>query len=207
MSFVDSKLKLVRASRFYPVGVDWSSLKLVEAAPNTIESAIASAGQTALEEFSTAGLMGLKMTTATDLAAALFELPDDYAIEHKGYLSVIWTSKAAAVGARDITWEVQIGGITPGVNVAGTASVTLSLGAQAPTGTSTTIEETVQKEIPANTFVAADRLINWTVQLKAFDATFTEDKFLLGLFLEYTRRATRHPLQQEANAFDRELQF
>jgi len=188
MSLSAQKIHLLRARKFYPIGVDWSSLLLVNGTPDDIESAAATATQTALEEIASGGIMGLKMTTAGDIVSALKELPSDYDIAKKGYVSVVWASAAAAVGARDVTWKAQVGGITPGTNVVATSDATLTMAVQAPAGSAGTIEETTQQEIPADTFASTDELINWTVEMDAFDAAFTEDKFLLGAFLEYTRR-------------------
>lgn len=113
------------------------------------------------------------------------------------YFYVFWTSHANAVGDRTITWQVRYELVKAGaLNILGTfplGTLDTEIAAQAPSGGSGWWEETPEASrgvMNANTIASTDKFLHFAMGMSAFDASFTEKKFLLKVIIEYTRRWT-----------------
>lgn len=110
-----------------------------------------------------------------------------------------WTSEAAAVSTRTITWAVTYGLWAPnsGVLVDPTTALDTPVSAQAPAGTSLTIQRATpgvtQGQISQATIKAVNNSVAyWAVKvlMSAFNGAFTENKYLLGLEITYMPNRT-----------------
>lgn len=195
MGIGGSKLDLMRQRLFIPV-TEFSGLQQIAFTPTTgtpvpVDTLLASAGagNALLEEIGTTGLMALVMVSAADDIAHTMIVPSDWDRHQPIYVRVIWASEAAAVGDRDITWKFMYAELTPGVTAIAAPTTVLDtvLVAQAPLGTAKTFERSATAgKINANAIADASLYWSFIVEMDAFDAAFTEDKYLIGVELEYT---------------------
>lgn len=132
---------------------------------------------------------GLLVTTANDGVEFYMPPPPDLDRFQPIGVRCLWTSEAAAVGARDITWAVKYKVFTQGTVLAAPATaLDTTITAQAPTGTSKAFEVGNRGIINAKSIAASTRMLGWQILMSAFNGAFTENKYLLGLELDYTRR-------------------
>lgn len=139
-------------------------------------------------------VQALLLAVADDGVEYFGMVPWDVDITKEIGLRAWWTSEAAAVGARDITFRVQYGkvganGVIPAVTTALDTLVT----AQAPFGTSLTLQRGNRGVIKANKLVKTDFFWGFEVLMTAFNAAFAENKYLLGLEIDYVPRKTQGP--------------
>lgn len=151
----------------------------------------AGAGNPLLKQISNFGLMGLLCASAGDDIRHTMLIPADLDREKPVYFRAHWTSLAAAVGARTITWKVMLKTLIPGTTALAAPSTTLdtAIAAQAPAGTAYTIERSPAGVLNKNKLLGSNaNALMWSLicEMDAFDASFVENKYLLGLELEYS---------------------
>lgn len=134
-------------------------------------------------------MSGLLLTTANDGVEFHYMIPYDLDRLKPTGLRCIWTSEAAAVGARDITFAIKYTKHAVGAALAvGGTALDTTIAVQAPAGVTKTIERTARGIINANKFAKTDYLCSFLVQMTAFNGAFTENKYLLGVELDYMPR-------------------
>lgn len=151
------------------------------------------AGARIIREIEALAMTGMLMTTAADDVQHVMKIPYDVDRNHTIGVRVHWTSAAAAVGARTITWRVRYLQATAGTTALILPATVLDtvIAAQAPAGTNSVIERTGRGVIAVATLTAARTHIAWRIDMSAFDAAFTENKYLLGLEIDYVPRKTQ----------------
>jgi hypothetical protein len=157
-----------------------------------------------LKEIATSGAVGLLVATANDSIRHQMPIPRYWDRKQPINARVWWNSEAAAVGDRDITFGISL------THIADNGSTTLATAlptavtwdAVAPKGVTTTPQKTAMEEIIAgNVIAAADTMLYFSLSMTAFDAAFTEAKYIVGLEFEYTPRWSPYPSGGEAPAF------
>lgn len=155
-------------------------------------SSSAAAGSGAEEvEMSTSGFTALKMNTAAMAVCHLMHIPHHWDLRHDIGVNVVWTSSAAAVGARSIDWTLTYRQLILDVSQITLTKVALdtAIAQDVPIGTSLIPQMTPQGKFAAGALQNSNTVNDFlalVLTLTAFDAAFTEDKFLLGLAFEYT---------------------
>ena len=164
----------------------------------TVLAAQGSAGSaTRFIQNMTGGICGMLVTTAADAANHFQMLPYDLNYKQPIYFYVWWASAAAAVGARTITWQVLYTPYIPNTTALITPATALStaIGAQAPLGTANTVQRTTDGQAGTSNLVGVLNPATLTqdtagigiqVSMSAFDASFVESKWLVGLEIVYT---------------------
>lgn len=139
----------------------------------------------------TVDVQGLLLAVADDGVEYFGMIPYDIDISKEIGVRCWWTHEAAAVGARTITFRVQYGkvGANATIPVVTTAMDTL-ITAQAPVGTANTLQRGNRGIIAKDKLAKADFFWGFEVLMTAFDAAFTEAKYLLGLEIDYMPRMT-----------------
>lgn len=155
---------------------------------------IASAGPGAPEliEIGTLGLMGMLLDSASDAIRHLMLIPSEWNRKHKVDVRIIWSSEAAAVGDRDVTWRFYYRPVAHGSSAMAVPTDFLGFDAQAPTGTAKALERSATaEELDLSAYDSSYQYLFIMLVLNAFDAAFTENKYLLGVEFEYTPRYGR----------------
>lgn len=132
---------------------------------------------------------GLLMVAANDGIEFCEPIPQDLDVTKKVGFSVVWTSEAAAVGARTITFLAKYSTFGDQVALAQAATaLDTVIAAQAPKGTSLALQRGLRGLINANKINKTDFMWSWLVTMSAFDASFTENKYVLGFEIDYMSR-------------------
>ncbi len=135
---------------------------------------------------------GLKMVTVTSDIGHHMLVPTEWDRKQPIDARIIWTCDAAAVGDRDITWKLLWAGLIPGVTaLVNSPGNVLTFDAQAPVGFAKTEERTAAKTIAAGAIADTALYMQFLVEMDAFDAALSENKFLLGIEFEYSPRLGR----------------
>lgn|SRR3990167_6301203 len=140
------------------------------------------------QEISTFGINALLMDTAADEINHLMLLPGDLDIFQPIRVRVHWTSGSATT-ADTIDWLVRYLKVVPDTTVLASAATALDVQPDQDTviGAYTHQVTTWGQIQPAVTAIAENvEIIEWEVELDAFAAGLTEDKFFLGLEIAYT---------------------
>jgi hypothetical protein len=141
------------------------------------------------QEISTFGLVGLLVDTAGDEVNHLMQLPYDLDPRYNIYTRVHFTT-GSATAADTIEWLVRYLAITPNVTTLvdpATAEDT-DIASMTVTGTAYSYQVSSWGVIKGGTLPKTTEAIAWEVELQAFAAGLTEDKFVLGLEVQYTPR-------------------
>jgi hypothetical protein len=109
-----------------------------------------------------------------------------------------WAHQAAAVGARTITFTALYKTYGPGAAMAAAATaLDTVIAAQAPTAGATAVfQYGTRGIIAAGKVQPTDLFWAFRVTMSAFNAAFTENKYLLGLELDYMPRFAMGPRAQ-----------
>jgi hypothetical protein len=151
------------------------------------------------------------IVAAGDTWQHLMEIP---AVWDRGFdirVRPIWTSAAAAVGARTLTFIFLYQNVDPTVTAlaAPTTALNTVLVAHAPRGTSLAVERTNNDSvgvdrpgvITGKSLSSGARYLHFTLEADAIDAAFVEAKWLMGVEFEYTPKYTAIGRTSEAPAF------
>lgn len=165
-----------------------------------------SQGNPESEDIGGEGYLGLKMVSAADAVKHFMEIPSDWDRHQPIDVRMVWSHACTgAAGDRDITWAFSF--LTGPLDADGTFGLgdvdayVLSFdpdvpvteyephvtGAQQMSGTQ---RGTTADSRGANHFDDEDRWIKFYVAMTAFDASFTEAKYFLGVLFEYTPKLT-----------------
>lgn len=165
-------------------------------------------GAPVFQEISTFGVVGLLMDTAADEANTFIPLPDDIDLSKRIYARVHWTSGSTDV-ADTVTWKVWYKGLvfnTTAIlaigNTGGVALDSVIAADDVPVATAYAWAVTEEGYMDAGKLPENTEALLLSVELDAFDAGLSEDKFLLGLELRYTPRRLWGPdgMSHEAKA-------
>ena len=165
-------------------------------------------GAPVFQEISTFGVVGLLMDTAADEANTYMILPDDIDLSKRIYTRVHWTSGSTDV-ADTVTWKVwykplifNTTAILAIGDTGGTALDKVVAAQDVPVATAYAWAVTAEGYLDAGKLPETTGALVLAVELDAFDAGLSEDKFLLGLELRYTPRRLWGPdgMQHEAKA-------
>lgn len=156
-------------------------------ATSPVKQASAGAGNPYMTEIGSLGLAGMLMAAAADDVRHTMIVPSHWNRHHDIGVRVIWSSEAAAVGDRDVTWKFLYLELTPGTTALAAPATALDtvITAQAPAGTAKVIERGNQGIIAANSIADAALYWSFLVEMDAIDAAFTENVYLLGVEFEY----------------------
>jgi hypothetical protein len=161
----------------------------------------AGTGRPVLTEIGATGAVGLLMTSALNDVRHFMKIPSHWDRNHKVDVRFIWSSEAAAVGARDITWVFKYAFLTPGTTAIAAPVSALTFAAQAPTGTAKVLERSpTAKEWDLSGQVSTVMYLHLMAQMSAFNAALSENKYLIGLEFEYTPRLGRFKSQTKGKS-------
>lgn len=147
------------------------------------------------KEISTFGLNAVLMEAAADEVNHLMLLPGDLDIGQNVYARVHWTSGSATT-ADTIDWLVRYLKVVPDVTTLSSAATALDRQpAQDTVIGAYTHQVTSWGSLLAGATPIAQNveMIEWEVEMDAFAAGLTEDKFFLGLELAYTPKRLAGP--------------
>ena len=165
-------------------------------------------GAPVFQEISTFGVVGLLMDTAADEANTYTLLPPDIDLSKRIYARVHWTSGSTDT-ADTVTWKVWYKALvfntTAILAIGDTGGVALDKVIAAddvPVATAYAWAVTEEGYLDAGKLPDNAEALLLSVELDAFDAGLSEDKFLLGVELRYTPRRLWGPdgMQHEAKA-------
>lgn len=146
------------------------------------------------KEISTFGVNGVLMDTAADEVNTYMLLPGDIDLSKRIYARVHWCSGSTDT-ADTVTWKVWYKPLilnTTAVlaigNTGGTALDKTIAAMDVPVATAYAWCTTAEGYLDAGKLPDTTGALLWSVELDAFDAGLTEDKFLLGLEIRYSPR-------------------
>lgn len=135
------------------------------------------------------GPHGCLMTAAGDDVRQWVRIPGDLDPQYNVYARVHWTSAAAAVGARDITWKVMYHALLVNSTVAAPSTVLNKvIPVDTPTGTAHQWQMTDEGVINGGVLSERTEMLGLIVEMDAFNAALSESKYFMGLELRYTPR-------------------
>lgn len=156
-------------------------------------SAGAGAGAPVQQEISTFGVVGCLMDTAADALDHFLRLPGDVDLKRDIKFRVDWTSGSATT-ADTIDWKVFYKLIIPDTTTIATATTALdTVIAQDTVAGAYIWQRTAYGILKGGTLTQNVEVLMLQVELDAFAAGLTEDKFLLGLEMTYTPKRLRGP--------------
>ena len=151
----------------------------------------AGAGALVVQEISTFGIVAPMPDTAADVLDHCMHLPYDVDRNRPIGFRVHWTSGSSTT-ADTITWKVFYGLMVPDTTTMATAATALgTVIAEDTVIGAYTWQVTSYGWIPAGTLGPTVEAMTLQVELDAFAAGLTEDKFLLGLEMLYTPKRFR----------------
>lgn len=160
------------------------------------------------QEISTFGVNGILMDTAGDEINTYMPLPYDIDLSKRIYARVHWTTGSVTT-ADTITYKVwyktlvfNTTAIAAIGNTGGTALDVVIPQDTVPTTTAYTWNVTEEGYIDAGKFGENTEGLLWCIEMDAFAAGLTEDKFVLGLEIRYSPRRLWGPdgMTHEAKA-------
>lgn len=144
------------------------------------------------KEISSFGVNGVLMDTAADEVNTYMILPHDIDLSKRIYARVHWCSGSTDT-ADTVTWKVWYKALvfntTAILAIGNTGGVALDkvIAAQdVPVATAYAWCVTAEGYMDAGKLPETTGALLWSVELDAFDAGLTEDKFLLGLEIRYS---------------------
>ena len=160
------------------------------------------------KEISTFGVNGILMETAADEVNTYLPMPYDLDLSKRIYARVHWASGSTDV-ADTVTWKVWYATLvfntTAIIAIGDTGGTALDVVVPAddvPVATAYAWAVTDEGYIDAGKFGENVEGLLFSVEMDAFDAGLSEDKFLLGLELRYSPRRLWGPdgMSHEAKA-------
>lgn len=159
------------------------------------------------QEISTFGVNGVLLDTAADEVNHTLALPGDVDLSKRLYFRVHWTSGSLDT-ADTITWKVWYKPIVPNVttisaigNTGGTALDRVIAQDTVPVATAFVWCATEYGYIDAGKLASTTEVLLLSVEMDAFAAGLTEDKFPLALEMRYTPKRLWGPdgMQHESS--------
>lgn len=153
----------------------------------------ANTGAAVQQEISTFGVVSILMDTAGDVIDTNWSLPYDLDINKNIYFRVHWTSGSSTT-ADTITWKVFYTPIVPdSTTIAAGATALDTVIAQDTVIGAYTWQATSWGILKAGTLAVNVEKLMLQVELDAFAAGLTEDKFPLELEIAYSPKRLRGP--------------
>jgi hypothetical protein len=154
-----------------------------------ITTAAPGAGDPALAEINSLGLVGIQMASTGDDAHVLIPLPDNICVDCQIKFSVLWSTDSTTT-TEGVTWKVLYneGALGSALAAAATALDTV-ITSDSPLGTAYMLNETPQGVIAAGT-VDRNDILHVLAETDAFSGGMdpaSDIVFLHGIFMEYTR--------------------
>lgn len=149
----------------------------------------AGAGTPLIKELSNFGISGVRMNTAGDDMRHLMPVPQDWSRNHPVNVRMIWSSEAAAVGNRTITWKFLYGLLIPGTTAIAAPATALDtvITPQAPVGVAHTLERGNKGVInPSALGFNENAWLSFLCENDAFHVDFSENKVFHAVEFEYT---------------------
>ena len=160
----------------------------------------AGGGAPVQQEISTFGIVSILMDTAGDLLDHNLQMPHDIDIAKDIRFRVHWTSGSATT-ADTITWKVFYKSIVPNTTTIAAASTALDTVIAEDTVAGAYIwQATEWGVLKGGTLAFNVEALMLQVELDAFAAGLTEDKFPLGLEVAYSPKKLRGPDGMKHNA-------
>ena len=195
MSFTSDKAFQWRPGRLYIPAMSFTGL--IGAAGVSVGS---STGACVTQEISTFGLVAPMLDTAGDLLDHNLFVPPDIDIKKDIKFRVHWTSGSATT-ADTIDWKVFIGAMVPNTTtIAAAATALTTVVAQDTVAGAYIWQATAYGVLVGGTLAQNVEALTLQVELDAFAAGLTEDKFLLGLEIVYSPKRLRGPDGMAHNA-------
>lgn len=141
-----------------------------------------------LGEISTSGIVGCKMNTAGMKVRHLMPIPNFWDRRHPIYVRPAWTSLSTDT-ADTIDWTFAYRGLVRGTNAITITEVGLDTVIAQDTidATAVTVQETASGIIAGGSFnMTTQSWMKFSIELTAFAAGLTEDKYLIGVSFDYT---------------------
>lgn len=158
----------------------------------------AGTGHPVMQEIGTIGLSGL-VCGLNNRVYHFLQIPPKWDRNHPICVRVVWSSEAAAVGSKSLTWKIQYAlsqiDVTAGFGTV--AGLDTDIAADTPKGTAKTLQLTENGIINAGSLASAMTHIAFWVLLSVV-TSFLDVKYLLGLEIEYTPRFGRGQNRYEA---------
>lgn len=142
------------------------------------------------KEISTFGINGILLDTAGDMVCTDAPIPADLDPQKDIKVRVVWASGSTDV-ADTVTWIANYLVLIPNVTAIAAPSVALDTAITAqdvPVATAYALCKTAWGVIKGGTISDLAEHWAWLVEMDAFDAGLSEDKFFLGLEIAYTPR-------------------
>jgi hypothetical protein len=147
------------------------------------------------QEITTMGLVGVLLDTAADAVVTDMKIPYDLDVSKNIYARVVWTCGSTDV-ADTVTWRLLYRAMTPSVTALATPATALDTAIAAqdvPVATAYVMINSPWGVIKGGTISEKAEHWAWLLELNAFDAGLTEDKFALGLEIMYTPKRLQGP--------------
>ena len=147
------------------------------------------------QEITTMGITGILLDTAADAVVTDGKIPWDLDVSKNVYARVVWTCGSTDV-ADTVTWRLLYRAITPSVTALATPATALDTAIVAqdvPVATAYTVINSPWGVIAGGTLSEKAEHWAWLLELNAFDAGLSEDKFALGLEIMYTPKRLQGP--------------
>ena len=142
------------------------------------------------KEISTFGINGVLLDTATDMVCTDAPIPGDLDPQKDIRARVVWCSGSTDI-TDTVTWVAKYLAMVPNVTALATPATALdtTIAAQdVPVATAYALCKTQWGVIKGGTINELAEHWAWLVEMNAFDAGLSEDKFFLGLEISYTPR-------------------
>ena len=171
----------------YTVDYDGAAGTIASTAVDTLLVS-AGVGNPILMEIPALGFMAMLMEAAADDVRHIMPMPSDMDRYNPIRVRVWWSSEAAAVTTRDITWKFLYGALTSETSAIAAPATELNtaLVVDAVVGTAKVIQKTAWGVIDRGTITTSQDVLAFLVEMDAFDAALSEAKYLLGVEFEYS---------------------
>lgn len=140
------------------------------------------------QEITTMGIVGILLDTAADAIVTEAKIPWDLDTKQNVYARVVWTCGSTDT-ADTVTWKLLYRAITPAVTALATPATALDTAIviqSVPVATAYTVNNSPWGVIVAGTLSEKAEHWGWLLEMTAFAAGLTEDKFALGVEVMYT---------------------
>lgn len=147
------------------------------------------AGNPALQEVNTTGMVALKIDAAADDVHHTWFIPTDLDVASDLNIYVLWSSDQTT-DTDTVTWKILYEALTPDTDAPGAPATALDTAIAADTNIATAdaLQKTAAGVIVGGTLTAAD-FLHFLVEADAFSGAdpSTDDINLYGVLLEYTQ--------------------
>lgn len=150
------------------------------------------------QEIGTLGVVGLLKDTAGDMFNMITPVPRDLNVTQPIGVRVVYVT-GSSTAADTVNWIVKYSVISAGeAIVVGATALNTTIASDTVSGVANAIELSPRGVINGNTVTETEMtglsFISWNIEMDAFAAGLSEDKFFMGLLIDYVpKRAQGHP--------------